>query len=138
MERSEILKAPRPYSDEIPCGAKHPRRTTLTPLSLVYRQAKGTGKGRSKQGAQDTEKCEVHLLGGKGMSQMVFAEAWGEVAVSCAAIATRGSLITIAGARVVAKRPIFSTSKLSYYIRIQGPLDIQTRVQVMPAGVGPP
>ena len=65
----------RPYSEEIPYGAKHPGQATPTPLSLVCRQAKGTGKGRSKQGGQDTEKSEVHLLGGIGMSEMLFVEA---------------------------------------------------------------
>ena len=96
---------------------------------------KGQGKSKgSKKGKADNDKCEVHLLGGGGMQEMLFIEAWGASAETFRALATLGALIRIENAKVVPQRPKYSTSKLQYYLRIQNPIGVVTRVQTLDAG----
>ena len=93
------------------------------------------GQGKSKgsnKGKADNEKCEVHLLGGGGMQEMLFIEAWGAGAETFHALAT--GLIRIENAKVVPQKPKYSTSKLQYYLRIQNPVGVVTVVQALDAG----
>ncbi len=48
---------------------------------------RGKSKGNNKGGA-DNEKLEVHLLGGGGMQETLFIEAWGASAETFHALAT--------------------------------------------------
>ncbi len=95
-------------------------------------QGQGKSKG-SKKGKADNVKCEVHLLGGDGMQEMLFIEAWGPSAEAFRALATLGGLIRIENAKVIPQMPKYSTSKLQYFLRIQN-LGVLTQVQALDAG----
>jgi hypothetical protein len=84
---------------------------------------KGKGKGKGKKGKTESNnnKCEVHLLGGKGVSEVLFIEAWGNGADALFALAEQGKLVKIQNAKIVPQRPQYSTSKLQYFLRMQNP-----------------
>ena len=98
------------------------RRATLLPKS---KGKKGKGKGAD----QPTEKCEVHLLGGDSTSEVLYVEAWGEAAAAYHTLSPKGRLQKLQNAKVISQRPLYSSSRLSYHLRIVGPIGIKTRVQ---------
>ena len=88
---------------------------------------KGKGKGKAKGKSTDTQKCEVHVLGGSGMQEMLFVECWGNGAEALYNLAT--GLIRIQNARIVPQRPRYSTSKLQYYLRLENSVAVTALVQ---------
>ena len=139
-EEQALVLPPSDYAGDP--GTAVGGRVVLVRKTSIKGGGKGAGKGggRGKGASQETAKCEVHLLGGQDMSEMVFVEAWGEAAAAFQGLAQRGRLLVIERAQVVAKRPQYSTSKLPYYLRVQGPIGIRTLVREMPpdaAGASP-
>ena len=98
------------------------RRTTL------LQKNKGK-KGKGKGADQPTEKCEVHLLGGDSTSEVLYVEAWGEAAAAYHTLSPKGRLQKLQNAKVISQRPLFSSSRLPYFLRIVGQIGIKTRVQ---------
>ena len=74
------------------------RRTTVQ-----QRQQQGKGKGKKagggKEGKGETVKCELHVLGGSTMADMLFVDAWADDAEPLHSIAQRGRVITIVNPR---------------------------------------
>jgi hypothetical protein len=68
-------------------------------------KGKGKGKGKDKGKQGDNEKCEVHVLGGESMQEMLFVEAWGAAASAFYNLAVPQSLIQIEKPRIVSQRP---------------------------------
>ena len=93
------------------------------------KSSKGKRKGKEKSKTTANEKCEVHLLGGQGMQEMLFIEAWGLAAEAFLALAADQRLVQIQNPKVVSVRPTYSTSKLHYYLKIEGPVGVATLVQ---------
>jgi len=91
--------------------------------------SKGKGKGKEKNNTSANEKCEVYLLGGQGMQEMLFIEAWGLAAEAFRALAADQRLVQIQNPKVISVRPTYSTSKLHYYLKIEGPVGVATLVQ---------
>ena len=98
-------------------------RVVLARMATVKGGGKGVNKGggKGKGAGQDTSKCEVHLMGGRDMSDMLFIEAWGDAAETWMSLAVRGRYLVIERAQYVSKRPLYTTSKLPYFLRLQGP-----------------
>ena len=104
---------------------------------VAVRQQQGKGKGKKtgggKEGKGETVKCELHVLGGSTMADMLFVDAWGDAAETLHNIAQRGKVIKIVNPRVIEQRPQYSTSPLRYFLRVKAPLNnvTGTRVDVM-------
>jgi len=92
------------------------------------RDAQGKGKAGNPKGKNtDNYKCEVHLLGGDGMQEMLFVEAWGQGAQILSELAT--GVVQIRNAKIVPSRPKYSTSKLAYFVRAQNPIGTATQIE---------
>ena len=131
-----MLLPPSEYEGEM--GTAVAGRVVLMRRTQVSPKGSPSGKGGGKKGAAGStakgpvDKCEVHVLGGTGMSDVVYLDAWGPDAASLEALAVRGRLITIANPKVVEQRPKYSTSPLRYFLRVKGPLNLTgTRIQAM-------
>ena len=131
-----MLQPPSEYEGE--AGTAVAGRVVLMRRTQVQSKSSTSGKGGGRKGkaastaSGSIEKCEVHLLGGTGMSDVVFLEAWGPDAASLAAVAVRGRLVTIANPRVMDQRPKYSTSPLRYFLRVKGVLNLTgTRIAEM-------
>ena len=81
---------------------------------------KGKKKGNSKEDI--LFKTEYHLLGGSGPDEVLYLEAWGDMATQVDKLMQVGKVYCIAGGKIMAQAPKYSTSRLTYYIRLQGPL----------------
>ncbi|CAK0863821.1 unnamed protein product, partial [Prorocentrum cordatum] len=91
----------------------------------TQKSAKGKGKGKCK-GKASTEsgerlKCEAHLLGGDGMGEVAFVEAFGPAAADLHTKATNAKidkkLLAISNVKVIQKPNQYSTSRLPYYVQ---------------------
>ena len=100
---------------------------------------KGSGKtgGKGKKGKTDkgpVEKCELHLLGGESMSEVLFIESWGEAADSLMRLAQESidtnSLLRVRKAKRVESMPRYSTSRREYYLLAEGPIGKKTLVEL--------
>ena len=127
-----MLLAPSEYEGEN--GTAVVGRIVMTRMvRLPPRDSKGKSKGskRGNKQSESSDKCEVHLLGGKTMSDMLYCEAWGDDARSLASIAKRGVVVKLYDAKVIAQPPKYSTSPLCYHLRVQGPLNLHTKIEVL-------
>ena len=135
MAAAAMYLAPSDYEGE--SGTAVIGRVVLSRMQqLTPREQKGKGKGGKNSsgkngGKSATSKCELHVLGGDTLADMVYLEALADDAVALMNIAKRGSVIAITNARVIASPPKFSTSPLRYYLRVQGPLNLQTKVEIL-------
>ena len=100
---------------------------------------KGSGKtgGKGKKGKSDkgpVEKCELHLLGGENMSEVLFIESWGETADSLMKLAQESvdtnALLRVRKAKRVEAMPKYSTSRREYYLVAEGPIGKKTLVEL--------
>ena len=137
-----MLLPPSEYEGEV--GTAVAGRVVLMRRTQVSSKGSPSGKGGGKKGSASStakgpvDKCEVHVLGGTGMGDVVFLDAWGPDAGPLAALAVRGRLITIANPKVVEQRPKYSTSSLRYFLRVKGPLNLAgTRIEEMVEPVEP-
>jgi hypothetical protein len=99
------------------------RKQTIKPKE---NKGKGKGKGKTKG---DTTKVEIHLSGGDTVAEVLYAEAWGEAALSLERAWTEGKCIFIQNADVVQSGPTYSTSRLPYYLRIKAPVGVRTLIR---------
>ena len=135
MAADEVMMlSPSEYEGEN--GTAVVGRVVLVRKTRITHNERGQkGKGKAAKGAKgkaDSEKCEVHILGGNTMSEVLFCEAWGDAATTFANHAQMGRLIKISGAKYIAQRPQYSTSRLVYYLRIVGQVGhvgVGTRVE---------
>jgi hypothetical protein len=49
-------------------------RVVLSRITRVQQTRKGKAKGKGKPAPEETNKCEVHILGGANMSEMLFVD----------------------------------------------------------------
>ena len=131
-----MVLSPSEFEGEV--GTAVAGRVVLARRSTVQqRQQQGKGKGKKagggKEGKGETVKCELHVLGGSTMADMLFVDAWGDDAVNLHKIAERGRIIKIVNPRVIDQRPQYSSSPLRYFLRVKAPLNnlTGTRVEVM-------
>ena len=139
-EGQQMLLAPSEYEGEH--GTAVVGRVVMTRLvQLPPRDTKGKGKGTKKgkpaESKGGSDKCEVHLLGGKNMSDLLYFEAWGDDARSLSNIAKRGLVLKVYDAKVIAQPPKYSTSPLRYHLRVLGPLNMHTKVEVLAPAPAP-
>ena len=97
---------------------------------------KGNKAGKGKKGKQQSgtratqqQKAEIHFLGGQGMDEVLFMEAWADGATQMYEAVQRGQVYRIAGAKKVDAVPRYSTSKLSYFLRFLPPIGINTKIE---------
>ena len=129
MADQDLVLLPSEFGGEV--GTAVGGRVVLVRGARVQQKGKGK-KGKKMANAEETDKYEVHLLGGQTMSEMLFVEAWGEAAArNLKNHAVKGGLLKIKGSKVVAQRPQYSTSRLSYFLRI---VDGTTIEKIEPAG----
>ena len=76
--------------------------------------------------AGPVNKCEVHVLGGECMADILYVEPWGEAADSLMDIAGRAvaerTCVRISNPCVINAAPARSTSRLHYYLKAIGPI----------------
>ena len=66
-------------------------RVVLSRLFIFESKGKSKGKGTKKGSPpQQTEKCELHILGGPSVSQILYLEAFGDDARALQAAASNG------------------------------------------------
>ena len=100
------------------------------------RTQKGSGEtgGKGKKIKGSLEKCELHLLGGEDVSEVLFVEAWGEAAESLMKLAQESvdtnSLLRVRKAKRVEAMPKYSTSRREYYLLVEGPIGQKTLVEL--------
>ena len=78
------------------------------------------GKQRGKRQVRDDGpqmKTEVHFLGGASMGEVLYMEAWGDVAAQVSSLLELGKVYRVPGARLMLQMPRLSTSRLDYYLR---------------------
>ena len=103
-------------------------------------EPKGRGKagGKSKRGgrgvapatADGSVKAEVHFLGGDSVDEILFMEGWADAAQQLLANVERGRVYRICGAKKIDSAPRYSTSRLSYFLRVIPPIGVNTRIEV--------
>ena len=106
--------------------SQSPRRTL--PAS-PGRSQKGRGKRSTNAESEVRKKIELHLLGGETSADILFLEAWGDAAVQVERNMHLGKVYVISGATVVTKTPPFSTSRLTYFLRVFGPIGVRTHIE---------
>ena len=90
---------------------------------------KGTsGRGKEKKGGGPSRKLEVHVLGGTSVGDVLFVDAWGDVAERTARAMEVGKVYRLSGGKVVYQSPRHSTSSLPYFFRVVAPLGVKTHV----------
>ena len=102
--------------------------------------AKGRG-GKGKQGKTATSgpstKLELHLSATDSTSEVLYVEAWAEIAERLSARCRVGDIVSLAGGTVINNVQTYSTSKLHYYLRLKGVLDMHiqmVKLDVLPWG----
>ena len=98
------------------------------------------GKGaQSQEGdkTKDKTKCELHLLGGTTMGEVVFIEAWGDGATALHTSAEQAQreekLLALANVKIINQYNKYSTSRLSWYVRVIAPVGIRSKVELVTA-----
>ena len=84
-------------------------------------------KGKAKP-ATNT-KLELHVSATESPSEVLYVEAWGELAEQVAKKCTEGALISIAGGEIQHAAQQFSTSRLHYHLRLKGILGVQVIIR---------
>ena len=132
-----ILLRPSEYQGAT--GTAVAGRIVILALQEVESRAKQTaaaapsrgrgGKGaKGKTDATPTAKLEMHISGTDSTAEVLYVEAWAEMATQLAAKFKEGDLIAIAGGTVISASQPYSTSKLLYYLRLKGTLGIQVQI----------
>ena len=103
-------------------------------LSLYTRSAEGGKgkKGKQQNGTKATQsqKAEIHFLGGQGIDEVLFMEGWADGATQMYKAVVRGQVYRIAGAKKIDSVPRYSTSKLSYFLRFVPPIGVNTKIGI--------
>ena len=90
-------------------------------------------KGKKADAGQESLKTEVHILGGSTVDEVLFLEGWADGARQLANAVQRGQVYRIAGTKKVHSKPRYSTSRLSYYLRLVPPLGVNSKIEVWTA-----
>ena len=109
--------------------------------AAAFAPAKGRGgKGEQAKTAPSgpSTKLELHLSATDSTSEVLYVEAWAEIAERLSARCQVGDVISLAGGTVINNVQTYSTSKLHYYIRLKGVLDMHiqmVKLDVLPWGI---
>ena len=99
-------------------------------LGKANKAGKGKkGKQQSGTNATQSQKAEIHFLGGQGIDEVLYMEGWADGATQMYKAVTRGQVYRIAGAKRVDSMPRYSTSKLSYFLCFVPPLGVNTKIE---------
>ena len=88
-------------------------------------------RSESRQGREGRQGQDRRNSDGKATdstAEVLYVEAWAEMATQLAAKFKEGDLIAIAGGTVISASQPYSTSKLLYYLRLKGTLGIQVQI----------
>ena len=130
-DEAPALLAPSEYEAE--AGTAVGGRVALSRLFKVKTKGKAQkGKGKCKE-QQEADVCELHVLGGKTTSDVLFLDAWGEDARTLHGAAPLGSLKMFRGLKIIHQKPEYSTSQLSYHAKVVPALGRNTLVMDLPA-----
>ena len=88
------------------------------------------GKQQSGTKATQSQKAEIHFLGGQGIDEVLFMEGWADGATQMCNAVARGVVYRIAGAKKIDSKPRYPTSKLAYFLRFVPPLGVITKIKV--------
>ena len=91
------------------------------------------GKGKAAKQAKGKEgevlKTEVHLLGGKTADEILFVDAWADNARELDSRMTLTKIYRVAGGKYIGRAPEYSTSRLPYFIRLEGRFGSEVHIQ---------
>ena len=88
----------------------------------------GKGKG-GKRAEGPLRKMEFHLQGGATGATVLYVDAWGAAAEEVARTMSEGVVYRISGGKVINQSPQYSTSRLSYFLRVVAPVGVNTVIQ---------
>lgn len=137
MADSKLALSPREFSGD-PATCVYGRVVIVRgPVELGNQEkAKGKGKAKGKNKGQEKgkdkgpgTKIEVHLLGGDTAGDVLFIDAWADAAGQVSRALELGKVYRISGGTVVNQTPKYSTSRLSYFLRVKPPLGVNTIIQ---------
>ena len=94
----------------------------FAPKSGKASRSKGS-TGKNKLGP--TMKLECHFLGGSTLDEILYAEAWGDAATRVDGQCVLGKLYKLIDCKYVAKTPQYSTSRLTYFVRLDPTTSIE-------------
>ncbi|CAE7312166.1 unnamed protein product [Symbiodinium sp. CCMP2592] len=96
------------------------------------------GKNKGGRGSasadRDRMKLEVHLAGSHQMGEVLFVEAWADLAEKLDKRLEDANLVALSGFKCIQQRPPFSTSRLNYYLCAQGTYGVNTQVRAVEDG----
>ena len=140
LNGAPTLLAPSEYNAEP--GTAVGGRVVLSRLFHIKSAglAKGSQKGREGGKAvpeKETDVCELHILGGRTTSEVLYLYATGESARDLHRAAPLKSLKMFQGLQIIRQRPRTSTSQFSYHARVVPALGENTLVKDLPADAHP-
>ncbi len=138
MADGKLALSPREFSGD-PATCVCGRVVVLRgPVEVSTREAasgKSKAAGRSKGKELSLgKKIEVHLLGGNTLVDVLFLDAWADAADQAKDAMELGKVYRISGGTVVGQTPKYSTSRLTYFMRVKPPLGVNTVVHEITEG----
>ena len=126
MAAQEVcLLKPSEYRGE--AGTAVVGRIVIKRMQIIKpKEDKGKAKGKGKG---DKEKIEIHISGGDTVADVLYAEAWGDAASNLKNSWNEQQCVSIQNADVVQSGPMYSTSRLPYFLRIKAPVGIRTIIR---------
>ena len=131
-ELSPLLLRPAEYTEDdghAVCGRVVIHRKFEFQQQQQYAAGKGKSAKNGKNASVMTMKCELHILGGNDIRNVAYVEAWGEAAQQLASLAPLGTVISIRKAKMIKKSQPYSTSTLAWFLRVNGPIGINTIIR---------
>ena len=133
MADSKLALSPREFSGDpatCVCGRVVIMRGPVEVGARDGAKGKGktAGKGKGKEKSPG-RKIEVHLLGGETVGDVLFLDGWADAADQVQGAMELGKVYRVSGGTVVSQTPKYSTSRLSYFLRIKPPLGVNTIIQ---------
>ena len=112
-------------------GMVQQTRYVEIPPKAIPAGSGGKSGGKGAKAAQPKWKFEAHLGAGATPtpSNVVYMEAWGDAAHAAHKLLVQGKPFSVEGATMVSKAPQYSPSRLTYWLKLEGPLGIKTVVK---------
>ena len=123
------------------CNMQEVESRSKTSSPAAPSKGKG-GKGKAGKATltSSSAKIELHLSGTESASEVLYVEAWGELAQQVQKKCQVGDLVTISGGTISSAAQQYSTSKLHYHLRLKGVWGVQViiaKVETLPWSLPP-
>jgi hypothetical protein len=123
------------------CSTQEVESRSKTSSPAAPSKGKG-GKGKAGKATltSSSAKIELHLSGTESASEVLYVEAWGELAQQVQKKCQVGDLVTISGGTIISAAQQYSTSKLHYHLRLKGVWGVQViiaKVETLPWSLPP-